>query len=74
MAFEDWRLTGGFHTEKPVLDGGALVILYAADLDAMEKKVAAAGAVIVERHSFPGGRRFHFRDPNGNVLAVWSEK
>jgi predicted enzyme related to lactoylglutathione lyase len=23
--------------------------------------------------SFPGGRRFHFTDPNGNELAVWSE-
>ena len=22
---------------------------------------------------FPGGRRFHFRDPGGNELAVWSE-
>jgi hypothetical protein len=22
---------------------------------------------------FPGGRRFHFCDPNGNELAVWSE-
>ncbi|VVT23323.1 Glyoxalase family protein [Marinobacter salarius] len=23
--------------------------------------------------SFPGGRRFHFSDPNGNEYAVWSE-
>ncbi|MCL5974973.1 MAG: VOC family protein, partial [Gammaproteobacteria bacterium] len=23
--------------------------------------------------SFPGGRRFHFTDPNGNEYAVWSE-
>jgi len=22
---------------------------------------------------FPGGRRFHFADPSGNQLAVWSE-
>ena len=22
--------------------------------------------------SFPGGRRFHFADPNGNEYAVWS--
>ena len=22
---------------------------------------------------FPGGRRFHFTDPAGNELAVWSE-
>jgi predicted enzyme related to lactoylglutathione lyase len=24
--------------------------------------------------AFPGGRRFHFTDPAGNELAVWSEK
>jgi uncharacterized protein len=29
--------------------------------------------VIKPIFSFPGGRRFHFRDPSGNELAVWSE-
>jgi uncharacterized protein len=24
--------------------------------------------------SFPGGRRFHFADPSGNELAVWSDQ
>jgi predicted enzyme related to lactoylglutathione lyase len=24
-------------------------------------------------HVFPGGRRFHFRDPAGNELAVWTK-
>ena len=24
--------------------------------------------------SFPGGRRFHFTDPSGHELAVWSDK
>jgi predicted enzyme related to lactoylglutathione lyase len=23
---------------------------------------------------FPGGRRFHFTDPSGNELAVWSDR
>ena len=23
--------------------------------------------------AFPGGRRFHFADPGGNELAVWSD-
>ena len=61
-------------------DGGGkaltapLVILYAHDLEAMEAKVRAAGGEIVAPiFSFPGGRRFHFRDPSGNVLGVWSE-
>ncbi|HEX3808472.1 MAG TPA: VOC family protein [Rhizomicrobium sp.] len=66
--------TGGFYTERKVIsEGGALVILYANDLDAMEAKVKAAGAEITEHHEFPGGRRFHFRDPNGNELAVWTK-
>jgi predicted enzyme related to lactoylglutathione lyase len=40
----------------------------------MEAKVRAAGAAVVRPiYSFPGGRRFHFRDPSGNELAVWSE-
>ncbi|VAW15709.1 Glyoxalase family protein [hydrothermal vent metagenome] len=27
---------------------------------------------VKEIFSFPGGRRFHFREPGGNELAVWS--
>ena len=51
-----------------------LVVLYAHDLEAMAATVQAAGGAIVKPiFSFPGGRRFHFRDPSGNELAVWSE-
>lgn len=51
-----------------------LPILYARDLEAMLAKVkAAGGGVIKPIFAFPGGRRFHFRDPAGNELAVWSE-
>jgi uncharacterized protein len=36
--------------------------------------VRAAGGTILEPiHGFPGGRRFHFADPAGNELGVWSE-
>ncbi len=53
---------------------GILVVLYASDLEGTEAKVKAAGAKISkEIFSFPGGRRFHFMDPSGNELAVWSE-
>ena len=54
-------------------NGDFEVVLYAADLDAMEAKVRAAGAEIISRESFEGGRRFHFRDPNGNEIAVWTK-
>ena len=73
--FEDGRLSGGFSKESAVKPGGPLVVLYASDLESTEAKVRSAGAKIVkEIFSFPGGRRFHFADPNGNELAVWSDK
>ena len=38
-----------------------------------EAKIKASGGTIVKPiFSFPGGRRFHFTDPNGNELSVWS--
>jgi len=72
--FRDGRLTGGFSKDDRVQSGGPLVIMYATDLDAVEAAVRGAGGTIVRpAFSFPGGRRFHFADPSGNVLAVWSD-
>ncbi len=74
-SFADGRLTGGFQTAEVKRGGGALVVLCADDLSTLEGKVAATGRVIVKPiFSFPGGKRFHFTDPNGNELAVWSDK
>jgi predicted enzyme related to lactoylglutathione lyase len=74
-SFEDGRLTGGFHRSDEVAPGGPLVIIYAVDLEAVEAGVRANGGTIVkEIFSFPGGRRFHFTDPSGNELAVWSDQ
>lgn len=54
--------------------GGPLVILYSRDLEASVAAVRRAGGTIsIEPFEFPGGRRFHFLDPNGNELAVWTE-
>lgn len=65
-------LDGGFQSAEP--KAPPLVILYADDLEAMVERVTAAGGTIVRPiFSFPGGRRFHFRDPAGNELAVWSD-
>jgi predicted enzyme related to lactoylglutathione lyase len=73
-SFMDGRLAGGFSKELPLPVKSILVVLYASDLEGTEQKVKAAGATITkEIFSFPGGRRFHFLDPNGNELAVWSE-
>ena len=71
-SFEDGRLSGGFAKDAAI--PSALVVIYAADLERALQRVRAAGATITrEIFSFPGGRRFHFRDPAGNELAVWSE-
>jgi predicted enzyme related to lactoylglutathione lyase len=73
-AFNDGRLSGGFFQSPNPPGHGALVVIYASDLEAVQEKVLAAGGRIVkETFSFPGGRRFHFADPNGNELAVWSD-
>ena len=74
-SFHDGRLSGGFTTERAAGRGGPLVVLYAVDLEAMQAKIKAAGGSIVkDTFSFPGGRRFHFTDPSGNELAVWSDR
>jgi len=66
-------LDGGFPGEGSA-QSKPLVVLYAHDLEAMQAKVEAAGGVVLKPiFGFPGGRRFHFADPAGNELAVWSE-
>lgn len=73
-AFADGRLEGGFTTQGTPRPGGPLVILYADDLAATQAAIEAAGGRIVkEAFDFPGGRRFHFADPDGYELAVWSK-
>jgi predicted enzyme related to lactoylglutathione lyase len=74
-AFEDGRLNGGFEKADLVSPGGALVVLYATNLEAVQASVTKAGGRVVrEPFEFSGGRRFHFSDPSGNELAVWSEQ
>lgn len=71
--FSDERMTGGFTTGEPVKPGGPLIILYADDLAATQARLISAGATISrETFAFPGGCRFHFIDPDGYELAVWS--
>jgi len=49
-----------------------LAVIEVADLDAALAAVTASGGTIARpAFAFPGGRRFHFLDPNGNELAAW---
>lgn len=74
VAFSGAGLDGGFTTEaQPGIN--PLVILYSERLDDTKAGVVAAGGTIVkDTYEFPGGKRFHFADPSGNELAVWSDK
>ena len=52
-----------------------LVVLFSSGLEAARERVVKAGGKISrDIFSFPGGRRFHYLDPSGNELGVWSDK
>jgi predicted enzyme related to lactoylglutathione lyase len=73
--FNDGRLRGGFTTKGPTIPGGPLIVLHAANLETALTRVEKAGGKIRRSiFEFPGGRRFHFTDPDGYELGVWSEK
>lgn len=68
-------IDGGIDGSAQAAAGTALVIVKADDLEAAERTVKAAGGVItLPIFKFPGGRRFHFREPGGVEMAVWSER
>ncbi|SFT35688.1 hypothetical protein SAMN05660657_00380 [Geodermatophilus amargosae] len=72
---DDAGEVGGLRRDDEVRPGGPLVLLFSADLDASVAAVRRAGGEVVEEpYAFPGGRRFHFADPSGNELGVWSEQ
>lgn len=65
---------GGFDPTGTPSTTGPLVQLWSADLEATRDAVVEAGGTIVDDvFAFPGGRRFHFTDPAGNRLGVWSD-
>lgn len=74
-SFSESGLSGGFEkTDQPIVNG-TLVVLYHKDLVQCKAKVEEAGGSIPKDiFAFPGGKRFHFMDPSGNELAVWSDK
>jgi predicted enzyme related to lactoylglutathione lyase len=65
---------GGLNATSAPVASGPLVLLFSDDLDATVSAVERAGGeTVAAPYDFPGGRRFHFRDPSGNVLGVWAE-
>lgn len=76
-AFSSQGIDGGFFRSdlKAVTSAGsALIIFYSKDLEQTQAKIEDAGGSIIKPiFPFPGGRRFHFTDPNGNEYGVWSD-
>ncbi|MGI9283664.1 MAG: VOC family protein [Endozoicomonas sp.] len=77
IAIHNAGLDGGFFKSNQSCsseNGSTLVVLYSHALEETQSKIEAAGGKIIQpTFSFPGGRRFHFADPNGNEYAVWSD-
>ena len=74
-AFSESGLKGGFELTENKIVNGALVVLYHSNLELIKKKIIDfGGRISKDIFSFPGGHRFHFLDPSGNELAVWSDK
>jgi hypothetical protein len=73
-AFEGKYIEGGFTIGQPA-KGSILPVLYSEKLEETSEKIKLSGGQISkEIFSFPGGRRFHFTDPDSNELAVWSDR
>jgi len=77
ISFSNDGVDGGFFKSDltaSTTTGSVLVVLYSAELENTQAKVETSGGTIIKPiYSFPGGRRFHFTDSNGNEFAVWSE-
>lgn len=61
----------GFQADAAQKTAAPLSVIEVSDLDAAEAAIRAAGGEItIAIFAFPGGRRFHFRDPDGHELAA----
>ncbi len=74
VSFSNSGIEGGFEKSENKIKNGVLVVLYHEDLESIQSLVVKfKGKITKNIFSFPGGRRFHFTDPCGNELAVWSD-
>jgi predicted enzyme related to lactoylglutathione lyase len=75
-AFFEAGLNGGFYRSDltaSTANGSALIVFHSKTLERTQERIERAGGSIIKPvFTFPGGRRFHFADPNGNEYAVWT--
>lgn len=64
---------GGLNPHPATSRGdGVVALARTADADAsLASVLAAGGRITVELNEYPGGRRFMFADPWGNILGVY---
>jgi len=61
----------GLQADSTEAPRAPLPVILVAALEEIQRAVEGAGGTITKAtFSFPGGRRFHFRDPSGNELAA----
>lgn len=61
----------GLQADRAEQTAAPLAVIAVDDIDATLAAVTAAGATITKAiFAFPGGQRFHFRDPDGHELAA----
>ncbi|HEU0067402.1 MAG TPA: VOC family protein [Sphingomonas sp.] len=62
----------GFQGDPAQKTAAALSVIEVDDLEAAVAAVERAGGrITMPISAFPGGRRFHFVDPDGHELAAW---
>jgi predicted enzyme related to lactoylglutathione lyase len=64
---------GGLNPHSATSRGdGVVALARTGDADAsLARVLAAGGRIVVELNEYPGGRRFMFADPWGNILGVY---
>ena len=73
-SFSERGVAGGFEKTDDTIKNGVLIVLYHNNLIKVKSSIIKAnGKISKDIFSFPGGSRFHFIDPSGNELAVWTE-
>jgi len=71
-AIEAAGIEAGIQADAAQATAAPLAIVRTTDLEAAQRAVELAGGVVTRAaFDFPGGRRFHFREPGGNEMAVW---
>ena len=72
---QDSGVSSGINADSSHNTENLLVVIYVENIKEIKENVKKSGGKIIKDiFSFPGGKRFHFTDPGGNELAVWSDK